>query len=149
VVSVSVDDGLQPNDGGRLRPAVEASLNALATKPEDAALRALAVQYATTVDDAAEVAEAAALIEPEDEDQAKYLAALQRRVERLAVLAELGPKLQAALDALGASPKSRAAMSGKGVPTGDKPASALDRARDRRDRRARPNGAATVDPAAS
>lgn len=144
-----VGEGLQPDDGGRLTPAVEASLRALTTKPEDAALRALVRQYAATVDDAAEVAEAAALIEPEDEDQAKRLVALQRRVERLVVLAELGPKLQAALDALGASPKSRAAMSGKGGTPGDKPPSALDRARTRRDRRARPNGAAAVDSPAS
>lgn len=145
---MSVDVGLQPDDGGRLTPAVEASLKALTTKPEDAALRALVRQYAATVDDAAEVAEAATLIEPEDEDQAKRLSALLRRVERQAVLAELGPKLHAALAELGASPKSRAGMMGKGGAPLDSDA-AKSKLEQLRDRRLRPSRAAAVDASAS
>lgn len=102
---------------GSMASAVEASLDALKRKPEDAALVRLVERYAKTIDDAAEIADQAALIEPEDDNQAKRLQALTRRVEHQAVLAELGPKLQAALESLGASPKARAAMQ-KGGPAG-------------------------------
>lgn len=97
--------------------AVADALTTLKRKPEDIALVRLVEQYAQTIDDAAEIAEQAALIEPEDDNQAKRLQALARRVERQVVLAELGPKLQAGLESLGASPKARAAMQ-KGGPAG-------------------------------
>jgi hypothetical protein len=132
---------------GSLLEAVTESLRALTPKPEDAALHALAREYAEAIDSAIEIADAAALIELEDEDQAKRLAALLRRVERQAVLADLGPKLQAALDALGASPKSRAAMQSKGGGAGDgKSGNRLD---ELRERRARQRDAAPLDPATS
>jgi hypothetical protein len=146
---VRAGDRLQPaGDDGPLTPAVAETLRALGQKPEDAALVQLVRHYAATIDQAAEIAEDAALIEVEDEDQAKRLAALQRRVERQAVLAELGPKLHAALAELGASPKSRAGMLGKGGAPLDSDA-AKSKLEQLRDRRLRPNRAAVVDAPAS
>lgn len=102
---------------GSMASAVAEMLAAVTREPEDAALVRLVERYAKTIDDAAEIADQAALIEPEDENQARRLQALSRRVEHQAVLAELGPKLLAALESLGASPKVRAAMKG-GPPVG-------------------------------
>lgn len=97
--------------------AVEASLKALRATAKDKALVRLIERYAQAMDDAAEIAEAASLVEPENVATAHALSALRKRVEHQAVLAELGPKLQAALESLGASPKARAAMQ-KGVQSG-------------------------------
>ncbi|MFJ8966055.1 hypothetical protein ACIRG5_42365 [Lentzea sp. NPDC102401] len=95
--------------------AVASAVAAVKRRPEDVALVRLIERYAQTIDDAAEIAEQASLIEPDNVSTANQLAALKRRVEHQAVLAELGPKLQAALESLGASPKARAAMQ-KGGP---------------------------------
>lgn len=103
---------------GSLASAVADALKALKSKPEDVAMLRLVEHYAQTIDDAAEIAEQAALIEAEDLSTANALAALRRRVERQAVLAELGPKLQAGLESLGASPKARAAMQKGGAAGG-------------------------------
>jgi hypothetical protein len=92
--------------------AVAEMLQSLTREPEDAALVRLVERYALTIDAAAEIADAAAAIEPNDVDQARMLQALSRRVEHQVVLSELGPKLLAALESLGASPKVRAAMKG-------------------------------------
>lgn len=89
--------------------AVRDSLATLELRPEDAAIKALAVQYAETIDRAAELAELAADV-PYDPDTAAQVARLRQRVEAHVVMVEVGPKLQAALDALGATPKARAAV---------------------------------------
>lgn len=102
---------------GSMASAVADSLKALRPTAKDRALVRLVERYAQTIDDAAEIADAAALVEPENVSQANALSALRKRVEHQAVLAELGPKLQAALESLGASPKARAAMQ-KGVQPG-------------------------------
>lgn len=103
---------------GEMVARVEETLGKLQLQPEDAGLRALAVRYARTIDDAAELAEAAAGL-PYDPDTAVMVARLRQRVEAHTVMVDLGPKLLAALDALGATPKSRA-LAGKPAPAGGK-----------------------------
>lgn len=100
-------------------PAVAESIDKLDTKPEDAALVRLVERYAAAIDGARRIALAAEEIEPEDATQARQLAALRERVEAVTVLAELGPKLAAALEMLGASPKARAGFARKGGDSGD------------------------------
>jgi hypothetical protein len=95
---------------------VAETLGKLALQPEDAALAALAVRYGETIDEAAVLAAAAAAV-PFDPDTAVQVARLRQRVEAHVVMADLGPKLLAALDALGATPKARAAA-GKPPPPG-------------------------------
>lgn len=125
-------------------PAVDETLRALDPKPEDAALVRLVQRYAATIDEAAVIAAEAADIDPEDEGTAKALRALQRRVEASVVLAEIGPKLHAALAELGASPKARAGLSGKGgAPSGD--GDGKSKLEQLRARRARSSRAAAVD----
>jgi hypothetical protein len=118
-------------------------------KDLDSAAVALAKRYAAAIEDAAKIADAAALIEPADVDQLKAIQALQRRVEAQTVLGELGPKLLAALVELGMTPRSRAAASGKGGGPGDgDKRSPLDELRKRREERAREHGTEAVDPSA-
>ncbi|MDN5932997.1 MAG: hypothetical protein L0I24_18350 [Pseudonocardia sp.] len=87
--------------------SVRESVGKLELRPEDVGISVLAVRYARTIDDAAELAEQAARM-PYDPDTAVQLARLRQRVEAHTVMVEVGPKLQAALDALGATPKARA-----------------------------------------
>lgn len=61
-------------------------------------------------------------------------------------LVKLGPGLLAVLDALALTPRSRAALLGKGVESGTPARSRLDELRERR--RARVDGTAAVDPSA-
>lgn len=105
----------------------------------------LAEAYASAIDEAHAIAEEARTIEPDDEDTAKVLRALMRRLDAGAVLAEIGPKLATALESLGASPKARAGLIGKGVSPGDSNAgkSKLDELRERK--RVRQGRAAPVD----
>lgn len=112
---MTAEGGVAVPADSSMAAAVADMLATLKHKPEDVALVRLVEQYAQTIDDAAEIADQAALIEPEDDNQARRLQALARRVERQVVLAELGPKLQAGLESLGASPKARAVME-KGGP---------------------------------
>lgn len=98
-------------------PAVEATLAELSLAPEDAALARLAEGYARTIDQAAAIAAAAQRI-PYDEDTAEQVKKLAARVGAHVTMADLGPKLLAALDALGATPKARAVG---GNPAGKKP----------------------------
>lgn len=99
-----------------VRPAVSETLRNLADgagdarESQDAAARALAVRYAAQIDEAAVIAADLAELEPEDFDQAERIRRLARRVEAQTVLAELGPKLLAVLESLGATPKGRAAL---------------------------------------
>jgi hypothetical protein len=95
---------------------VRETLEKLATQPEDAAVRELALQMAEAIDNSAALAEVAAQL-PYDPDTAVMVARLKTRVEAQQVMIDLGPKLLAALDALGATPKARAAA-GKPPPAG-------------------------------
>ena len=97
---------------------VRETVDKLELQPEDAAVAALAVEYGETIDRAAELADAAGAL-PYDPDTAAMVARLKARVEAHAVMAELGPKLLAALDAIQATPKARAAA-GKPAPAGGK-----------------------------
>lgn len=92
---------------GEMTGKVRESLGHLELRPEDAGIAALAAGYAETMDRAAELAEAAAQA-AYDPDTAVQVARLRQRVEAHVVMVDLGPKLLAALDALGATPKSRA-----------------------------------------
>lgn len=94
---------------GGLAGKVRESVGELALRSEDAAVAALAVEYAETIDRAAELARAAEAL-PYDPDTAVMVARLKTRVEAHTVMAEVGPKLLAALDALGATPKARAVV---------------------------------------
>lgn len=95
---------------------VRETVGHLQLQPEDAGIAELALRYAETMDRAAELAELAAQV-PYDPDTAVQVARLRQRVEAHVVMVDLGPKLQAALDALGATPKSRA-LAGKPPPAG-------------------------------
>lgn len=110
-----------------LLPAVAETLDALTIGPEDAAIARLARRYAAQIDEAARIAAALAEIDPDD-DINRVLVALTGRVRAQSVLAELGPKLQAALVELGASPRARSGMKG-GVPAGNEDDSPLARLR--------------------
>lgn len=101
---------------------VAETLGNLTLRPEDAALAALAVEYAQTIDRAHIIAARAAKI-PFDPDSAEEVKRLAQRVSAQATMGDLGPKLLAVLDALGATPKARA-QSPK--PAGKSGPSALD-----------------------
>lgn len=111
----SVPDEAPANDR-KLTPAVEETLEKLTLQPEDAALARLVLSYARTIDQAAAIAAHAAKI-PFDPDTADEVKRLASRVSAQVTMSDLGPKLLAALDALGASPKARAAV-GKPAPSG-------------------------------
>jgi hypothetical protein len=87
---------------------------------KDAGLRRLAEIYAAAIDEGLDAAlDARALVDKaEDPDDAfevakRMLNALTKFSESTAVLEDLGPKLQSALEALGASPRSRAVITKK------------------------------------
>jgi len=103
---------------GGLARFVRETLEKLQLQPEDAAVSALAVEYAETIDNAAELAKAAEAL-PYDPDTAVMVARLKTRVDAHVVMVDLGPKLLAALDALGATPKARQ-VAGKPAPAGGK-----------------------------
>lgn len=103
---------------GELEQEVRETLETLPLRPEDAALRALVLRYARTIDDSRELAEAASAL-PYDPDTAVQVARMRQRLEAHAVMSDLGPKLLAALDAAGGTPKARAAA-GKPPPPGAK-----------------------------
>jgi hypothetical protein len=100
----------------KLTPAVEETLGTLQLAPEDAAVARLALSYARTIDQAAAIAALAAKL-PFDPDTAEAVEQLRKRVSAQATMGDLGPKLLAALDALGATPKARASA-GKTPPAG-------------------------------
>jgi hypothetical protein len=101
-----------PGMDRKLEPAVAATLAELALDPADQAVSRLALHLARTIDRAEAIAAQARKIpfEPDSADEVKRLAA---RVSAQATASDLGPKLLAALDALGATPKARAQSGGK------------------------------------
>lgn len=108
----------------RVREAIDALEAKL--QPEDVAVAELALRYARTIEEAAELAAAAAEV-PYDPDTAVQVQKLRQRVEAHQVMVDVGPKLLAALDALGATPKARA-TAGKPGQAGKKSALAALRA---------------------
>lgn len=96
---------------------LEAALASLTTlKPEDAAIRALSRRYADDLDESASVSiEGSWFIElieglsgrQSDVERAKRFVA---KVDQVQVLGLLGPKLQAALEALEMTPRARSAV---------------------------------------
>lgn len=103
----------------KMVPAVEETLEHVVLQPEDAALARLALSYARTIDKAAAIAAQADRI-PFDPDTAEEIKKLKAKVSAHATMADLGPKLQACLDALGATPKARA-QNGKPAKGGSGP----------------------------
>ncbi|MCI0687235.1 MAG: hypothetical protein L0Y54_08370 [Sporichthyaceae bacterium] len=104
-----VDD---PVDDELLAPAVADALAKIKSKlsAEDCAAAQLATRYAAVIDEAATLAAIMQDIPRDGEHIARLLAALEAKVDAQAVLAELGPKLLAVLESLGATPKGRAAL---------------------------------------
>lgn len=94
--------------GAKLTESVRETVEKLTLQPEDVAAAQLAVEYAETIERAADIAQEAANL-PYDPDTAVMVQRLKQRVDAHAVMADVGPKLLAALDALGATPKARAA----------------------------------------
>jgi hypothetical protein len=103
---------------GPMLAGVRETLDRLDLKPEDAALKVLAAEYAATMDRAAAIAARLAKLPP-DPDFAEELQRLRQRVSAQVTVSDLGPKLLAALDALGATPKARS-TAGKPAPAGQK-----------------------------
>lgn len=102
-----------------LATQVRETLAALPLGDEDQAAAALAVEYAKQIDSA----EAAAKIadraiktlmqdDVDDKDHEKYVYALAAKVEAATLLTQLGPKLLAVLESLGATPAARARLKG-------------------------------------
>lgn len=104
-----------PENSGTMTAKVAETLDNLELAPEDAAVAALALKYAETIDRAVAIAAAAAKI-PYDPDVAEQVEKLKQRVGAHATMADLGPKLLAALDALSATPKARSAVMKPGKP---------------------------------
>lgn len=106
----------------RLRPAddlispvvAEALSNLPDLTPADTAARHLAGRYAAAIDQASgvDVDRIGDALDPDDMTGRQMLARLARQVEAQAVLGELGPKLLAVLEALGATPRARAVRKG-------------------------------------
>jgi hypothetical protein len=144
----------------KLLPAVRETLAALVpVLADDTGLRKLAEQYASAIDEAQAVAiDARKLIEQckrgDLELPRRMLNALEKYSDSTSVLGELGPKLQSALESLGASPKARAAMIGRGKKPdapAENSASSADARRARAAQRrenSRLHSAETVDPSA-
>lgn len=107
----SVSGGSGSNTSG-LGPKVAETLDALDLGPADAALAQLVREYAAQVDKAAVIAAALAKL-PAAPDFEEELGRLRARVSAHQTLIDLGPKLQAGLVELGATPKARAALPGK------------------------------------
>lgn len=118
--------------------ALGATLDALNLTDRDRGARALALAYARRIDDATATAAAAADIDLTDASTpiTRRVTALRQRVDAVTILDQLGPKLLAALEALGATPRAAAALTGKpgpgGQATAPPPQTALERLRAKR-----------------
>jgi len=117
---------LQPEERS-LEAAVEVTLSALDLEPEDLAISRLSLRYARELDQAAAVAAQAdkvlrAIGRSDDapEDVLEMVSALKAKLSARSAVEQIGPKLQSALDALGATPKARKALTdgSKGAPSG-------------------------------
>jgi hypothetical protein len=122
--------------------ALRRALAAVDPAQVDAAAVALAYGYTRQLDNAAV---AARYLQPlkelrqavaAAEHGAEALVKIETALSVHSVHSDLGPKLLATLDALGMTPKGRAAIIGKGAPTREPAASPLDELRARRAARA-------------
>lgn len=96
----------------------------------DQATVALARRYAALIEEAQSIATELDRMVPEGDAQAKRIRALAAKVESQSVASDLGPKLLAALTALGMNPAGRAAgMKGGSPGASDPAADALARLR--------------------
>ena len=142
---------IAPAPVGEILPSVRDTIAQLGSEPKDAALRRLAEHYARSIDEARMIAiDARRLLDAsakgDIEIPKRMLNALVKHSESDQVLADLGPRLQAALESLGASPKARAAMTGKGdKPDAPTPKSSRAERRERAAARTRQFGSAPVD----
>lgn len=102
--------GMESTDR-QLTPSVLAALSGLDLAPEDVGVAKLVEKYAREIDAAQAAAAVAdrALREIEDPEVAELVSALKAKLGARSALENLGPKLLAALESLGASPKARAA----------------------------------------
>lgn len=134
----------------RLVSAVRKAVRSLDLSDPDKAAVELALAYAHHIDDAELVTVSITkalreLAEVDMELHDKFLS-LATRIEQTTVLTALGPKLLAALESLGASPRARAALV-KGGTRGGSTASPLDELR--RKRAARQRDPAAMDTTAA
>jgi hypothetical protein len=95
---------------GALADHVRSTIEVLDLGPEDVALAQLAIRYAETIDRAAAIAAQANRLAKADETVAEEVRKLAARVQAHVAMADIGPKLLAALESLGASPKARAGL---------------------------------------
>lgn len=100
-----------------LVPAVSEALAAIELEAEDVAVSKLAERYAREIDQADAAATQAdkvlRLINPEDNpDLFELVKGLKAKLSARVAVSDLGPKLLAALDSVGATPKARAARKG-------------------------------------
>lgn len=114
--------GLQSADR-LLAPAVTAALDVIELEGEDIAARKLAERYAREIDQAdAAAAHAERVLRAvgDDPELHELVSALKAKLSARVAVSDLGPKLLAVLDSLGATPKARAARKG-GAAGGKKP----------------------------
>lgn len=115
-VTVGSERGLQPADR-LLAPAVTQALGAIELEAEDVAAQKLAERYAREIDQADAAAAHAdkvlrAFSADADPDLFELVKALKAKLSARVAVSDLGPKLLAALDSLGATPKARAQRKG-------------------------------------
>jgi hypothetical protein len=119
---------------------VERALNAVKIDPKDAGTAEIARHYARLIDDAAPAAkygEALAWLDAVDTNQRteKHAILIRAALAEHSVASDLGPKLLAALTALGATPAARKDVGGGGADVVGLPSplqAARDAARERR-----------------
>ena len=126
-MAVAREAGLQASDR-LLAFAVVESIESLDLSPEDAALAKIAEKYAREIDGAAAAAVQADRVLREiddDPDLSELVGALKAKLAYRSALENLGPKLVAVLDALGATPKARASAGKGGASRGPSKLAAL------------------------
>jgi len=130
--------------------ASETSLAAAPLTPRDQAAAALVRRYAELIDNAESLAAEANVLwgelDPEDADGRRRLAKLEAAVSAHGVTSDLGPKLLAALTALGCTLAGRAAKAGEPNRAADPALAAHDELKAKR--AARLHVSPTLDPTA-
>jgi hypothetical protein len=124
---------------------VAAAISKAKIKPEDAGTVALAKRYAALIDEATprsayaeHIRKIKVALSPLDDDAEKALTKIADALAAHSVASDLGPKLLAALTALGLTPAARGAKGGAGdVPRASGP---LDRIKQQREERQRRRG---------
>lgn len=137
------------SDSGHISEASEKSLAATALTVSDNAAAALVRHYAALMDHAVALRDEVDLawesLSVDDIDGRRRLAKLEAAVSAQTVASDLGPKLLAALTALGCTPAGRGVKGQEKPVAADPKRAAHDELKDRR--KARAHRAATVDAA--